>query len=146
MKNKRMMEGSPDLAGYDKDSIIAEFDRSKKITDYEFGDFINICIDEPYYRHAEYSKQFYGRYSKKVSKSAKYILAKYRLFSWFMRSLFASQLSVKHPSYGTYCAVMISHDMFDDDELTQKLIKEFGDKPADGDKYMPDGSSYWDCN
>jgi hypothetical protein len=74
------------------------------------------------------------------------MLAKIRLFSWYIRSLINSDFSVKHPSYGTYGAAILSGDFFTENpKLRIRLIEEFGPQPIEANSHMPKQGSYWQC-
>ena len=140
--------GDHNLCNRNSDYIETFCDEKEAISDGEFGELLLASIRSPYTNIEEHTKHFYGRYGHKVSLAAKHKLAKVRLFSWYMRSFITSDFSAKHPSYGVYGASLLGReDLFDDDiEIRTRLKAEFGERPAEADKHMPLGESYWQCD
>jgi hypothetical protein len=133
-----------DLCGLEADHVFSYCQKRPKITQDEFEELYTKCATSPYYDHQEKSKHFYEEFAHKCPEKAKYKLIKLKLFSYFLRSLLASDFSANHPSFGGYSAVLIDCWQTNNrySEVIDKLIKEF--KPHK-DSHMPSGKSYWSC-
>ena len=133
-----------DLAGKSKDFVRKYCDEQKKLTKDEFAELWTTCIIGSFYELLEDTKHLYNTYGQKVTQSDKYALARNQLFSYYLRSLLASDLDATHPSFGLYASAAIDNYEWDT-EILIKLRTEFGERPVNADNHMPIGKSYWQC-